>query len=68
MACEDTDMDACRWDLRCIEEVVVDRLFEGKTQLTKALQPLLEAAEQTLALDERSRLIAGAARSRSHCH
>jgi hypothetical protein len=40
--------------------VVVDRLFDGKTQLTKALQPLLEAAEQTLDLDEdkRSRTIA----------
>jgi hypothetical protein len=33
------------------EEVVVDRLFDGKTQLNKALQPLMEAAEQTLALD-----------------
>jgi hypothetical protein len=32
-------------------EVVVDRLFDGSTQLTKALQPLMEAAEQTLALD-----------------
>jgi len=37
------------------EEVVTDRLFEGTTQLTKALQPLLEAAEQTLELDERKR-------------
>ena len=36
-------------------EVVVDRLFNGKTQLTKALQPLLEAAEQTLDLDEDKR-------------
>lgn len=36
-------------------EVVVDRLFDGKTQLTKALQPLLEAAEQTLDLDEDKR-------------
>ena len=36
-------------------EVVVDRLFDGKTQLAKALQPLMEAAEQTLALDERQR-------------
>src|SRR5438552_12803355 len=36
-------------------EVVVDRLFEGKTQLTKALQPLLEAAETTLQLDESKR-------------
>lgn len=37
------------------EEVVVDRLFDGKTQLNKALQPLLQAAEQTLALDEHKR-------------
>lgn len=37
------------------EEVVVDRLFDGTTQLTKALQPLLQAAERTLALDERKR-------------
>src|SRR6266851_215586 len=37
------------------EEVVVDRLFDGKTQLTTALQPLMQAAEQTLALDERKR-------------
>jgi hypothetical protein len=36
-------------------EVVTDRLFDGKTQLTKALQPLLEAAEQTLDLDENKR-------------
>jgi hypothetical protein len=34
------------------EEVVVDRLFDGTTQLTKALQPLMQAAEQTLELDE----------------
>jgi len=37
------------------EEVVVDRLFEGKTQLTKALQPLMRAAETTLELDETKR-------------
>src|SRR5204862_4711197 len=37
------------------EEVVVDRLFDGKTQLNKALQPLIQAAEQTLALDEDKR-------------
>ncbi len=37
------------------EEVVVDRLFDGKTQLSKALQPLMEAAEQTLQLDEGQR-------------
>ena len=34
------------------EEVIVDRLFAGKPQLTAALQPLMEAAETTLALDE----------------
>src|SRR6266571_8008426 len=40
-------------------EIVVDRLFDGKTQLTRALQPLMRAAEQTLHLDEykRSRTI-----------
>lgn len=40
-------------------EIVVDRLFEGKTQLTRALQPLMLAAEKTLQLDEgkRSRTI-----------
>jgi hypothetical protein len=37
------------------EEVVVDRLFEGTTQLTTALQPLMQAAEQTLKLDEGKR-------------
>jgi hypothetical protein len=37
------------------EEVVVDRLFDGKTQLTKALQPLVEAAEMTLGLDAAKR-------------
>src|SRR6266568_4308837 len=36
-------------------EVVVDRLFDGKTQLAQALQPLMEAAQQTLELDERKR-------------
>jgi hypothetical protein len=41
------------------EEVVVARLFAGKVQLIKALQPLVEAAEATLELDEarRSRTI-----------
>ncbi len=41
------------------QEVVVDRLFDGKTQLTRALQPLMLAAERTLQLDEgkRSRTI-----------
>ncbi len=33
------------------EEIVVDRLFPGTTQLTTAFQPLVEAAQQTLALD-----------------
>ncbi len=37
------------------EEVVTDRLFDGTTQLTKALQPLMQAAEQTLELDESKR-------------
>ncbi len=37
------------------EEVVVDRLFDGTTQLTKALQPLMQAGEQTLGLDEGKR-------------
>src|SRR5438270_6679607 len=37
------------------QEVVVDRLFDGKTQLTRALQPLILAAERTLHLDERKR-------------
>jgi len=36
-------------------EVVVDRLFDGKTQLTRALQPLVLAAEETLRLDEDQR-------------
>src|SRR5438309_2076664 len=41
------------------QEVVVDRLFDGKTQLTRALQPLVLAAEGTLHLDasKRSRTI-----------
>jgi hypothetical protein len=33
------------------DEIVVDRLFGGTTQLTTALRPLVQAAEQTLALD-----------------
>ncbi len=37
------------------QEVVVDRLFDGKTQLTRALQPLVLAAERTLHLDEDQR-------------
>ena len=36
-------------------EIVVDRLFDGKTQLTTALQPLMRAAEETLQLDEDKR-------------
>src|SRR6266571_4885573 len=36
-------------------EIVVDRLFDGKTQLTRALQPLMRAAEKTLHLDEDKR-------------
>lgn len=36
-------------------EVVVDRLFDGTMQLNKALLPLMQAAEQTLGLDEHSR-------------
>ncbi len=34
---------------------MVDRLFDGKTQLTGALQPLMRAAEKTLHLDEDKR-------------
>ncbi len=37
------------------EEVVVDRLFAGNVQLIKASQPLVEAAETMLHLDERKR-------------
>jgi hypothetical protein len=37
------------------EEVVVDRVFAGNVQLIKALQPLVEAAEGTLQLDETKR-------------
>src|SRR5712691_11861831 len=37
------------------QEIVVDRLFDGKTQLTRALQALLLAAEETLQLDENKR-------------
>src|SRR5229473_1563432 len=36
-------------------QIVVDRLFEGKTQLTRARPPLLLAAEETLQLDEQKR-------------
>jgi len=37
------------------EEIIVERLFDGKTQLNKALHPLIETAEQVLGLDERKR-------------
>ncbi len=37
------------------DEVVVDRLFAGTTQLSAALQPLVLAAEEMLALDEAKR-------------
>ncbi|GAC1633481.1 MAG: hypothetical protein NVS4B7_20550 [Ktedonobacteraceae bacterium] len=36
-------------------EIVVDRLFEGKTQLTRALQPLVLATEETLQLNQDKR-------------
>jgi hypothetical protein len=36
-------------------DIVVDRLFGGTTQLTTALQPLVQAAQQTLELDEDTR-------------
>jgi hypothetical protein len=39
----------------CYEEVVLDRLFDGKTQLTRARLSLMEAAVRTLDLDERKR-------------
>lgn len=39
----------------CYDEVVVDRLFAGTVQLSAALQPLVLAAEETLALDEARR-------------
>jgi len=37
------------------EEIIVERLFDGKTQLNTALQPIMEAAEQVLELDEHKR-------------
>ncbi len=37
------------------EEIVVERLFTGKTQLNKALRPLIEASENVLELDEAKR-------------
>lgn len=39
----------------CYDEVVVDRLFGGTIQLTRALRPLMQAAEQTLQLDRAKR-------------
>ena len=41
------------------DEVVCDRLFAGHLQLTTALQPLIEATEQTLALtaEQRARTV-----------
>jgi hypothetical protein len=36
-------------------EIVVDRLFEGRMQLTRALQPLMQVAERTLKLDKAKR-------------
>ena len=36
-------------------EIVTDCLFDGKTQLTRALQPLMQATETTLRLDEDKR-------------
>ncbi len=36
-------------------EIVVDQLFDGKTQLTTALQPLIQAAEGVLSLSEAKR-------------
>ena len=36
-------------------EVITDRLYDGSRQLTTALQPLMEAAEQTLELDQHKR-------------
>jgi hypothetical protein len=37
------------------EEIVVERIYDGKTQLNKALRPLIEASEQVLEMDERKR-------------
>jgi len=34
------------------EEIVAKQLFDGGTQLTKALRPLVEAAEKTLGMDQ----------------
>src|SRR6266536_2937604 len=40
---------------RRYQEIVVDQLFDGKTQLTTALQPLIQAAEGVLELSEAKR-------------
>jgi Zn finger protein HypA/HybF involved in hydrogenase expression len=37
------------------EEIVVERIYEGTTQLNRALRPLVEAAETCLELDEAKR-------------
>ncbi|HWQ91477.1 MAG TPA: transposase [Clostridia bacterium] len=37
------------------EEIVVERLFDGKTQLNRAMRPMMEATEQVLELDEAKR-------------
>ena len=37
------------------EEIIVERLFDGKTQLNKALRPLIAATEGVLELNERQR-------------
>src|SRR6266700_1824733 len=37
------------------DEIVVDRLFEGRTQLTRVLQSLMQAAENTLKLEPAKR-------------
>jgi hypothetical protein len=37
------------------EEIVVERIYEGTTQLNRALRPLVEAAESCLELDEAKR-------------
>lgn len=39
------------------QEIVVDQLFDGKTQLTAALQPLVVTAEGVLTLDEARRAV-----------
>ena len=38
------------------DEIVAEQLYEGKTQLPAAFGPLVEAAEQILALDQEKRL------------